>query len=105
MYEIYRRAKAFQTLPHDVAVLDTRVDEVGRYLFDRGIWMFGESVERRVEAAGTSRYPSIAAMQRQREWERLMGVDMTESTTGFADPESATDDTGAGDSRVLASGF
>ncbi|TDO18129.1 hypothetical protein EV580_1311 [Mycobacterium sp. BK086] len=44
-----------------------------------------------LEKASQSNNAAIAQIQRTREWERLMGVDMSTSTTGFADPgESMT---------------
>ncbi|KLO25903.1 hypothetical protein ABW16_21580 [Mycolicibacter heraklionensis] len=86
-HEIYRRAIAFSQRPSDIAYLDDCVDDVGRYYFDRGIWAFGEHVKNRLEeAAGSTENASIAQSRREREWERLMGGDMTESTAGFADP-------------------
>lgn len=73
--------------PSDVAILDERVGEIGRFYFDRGIWAFGEAVANRLEEviAGT-RNPVIARAQREREWARLMGDDMATSAAGFADP-------------------
>jgi hypothetical protein len=72
--------------PSDVALLDERVGEIGRFYFDRGIWAFGRHVANRLDEAGQSENPAIARTQREREWERLMGADMTDSATGFRDP-------------------
>jgi hypothetical protein len=85
-YEIYERAKLFGQNPSDVALLDERVGEIGRFYFNRGIWAFGKHVARRLDEAGQSRDQTIAQTQREREWERLMGADMTSSATGFRDP-------------------
>jgi hypothetical protein len=85
-YEIYERAKLFGQKPSDTALLDEAVGEIGRFYFDRGIWAFGRHVANRLEAAGQSSNQAIAQAQREREWERLMGADMTNSATGFADP-------------------
>jgi hypothetical protein len=54
------------------------------------VWAFGRHVAQRLEEASQSKNPAIARAQRAREWERLMGADMTNSATGFADPSSAT---------------
>lgn len=88
-YEIYLRAKAFGCKPSDVALLAECVEEIGRYYFDRGIWAFGRDVDAKVDEAGQSKDSTIARTQREREWERLMGADMSNSTAGFADPGSA----------------
>lgn len=72
--------------PSDVALLDERVGEIGRFYFDRGIWAFGKHVARQLDEAGQSDNQTIARAQREREWERLMGADMTNSATGFRDP-------------------
>lgn len=85
-YEIYERAKLFGCLPSDVALLDECVSDIGRFYFDRGIWAFGRHVTTRLEEAGRSNNQAIARVQRIREWERLMGIDMSTSTSGFADP-------------------
>lgn len=85
-YEIYERAKVFGQKPSDVALLDESVGEIGRFYFDRGVWAFGRHVANRLEDAAQSSNEAIARAQRAREWERLMGADMTDSTTGFADP-------------------
>lgn len=85
-YEIYERAKLFGQKPSDVALLDECVGEIGRFYFDRGIWAFGKHVANRLDEAGQSKNPSIARAQRIREWERLMGADISNSATGFADP-------------------
>jgi hypothetical protein len=88
-YEIYERAKLFGQKPSDVALLDERVGEIGRFYFDRGIWAFGKHVANRLDEAGQSENPTIAQAQRLREWERLMGGDMTNSATGFRDPSES----------------
>jgi len=63
------------------------VDDIGKYYFDRGIWAFGERVKNRLEeVAGNTQNAAIAQSRREREWERLMGADMSQSTAGFADP-------------------
>jgi hypothetical protein len=85
-YEIFERAKMFGQNPSDVAILDERVGEIGRFYFDRGIWAFGKHVANRLEEAGQSDNQTIARAQREREWERLMGNDMTNSAAGFRDP-------------------
>lgn|GEM_PF-4668171 len=86
-YEIYQRATAFNQRPSDIAYLDDCVDEIGRYYFDRGIWAFGEHVKNRLdEVVGTTQNAAIAQSRREREWNRLMGVDMSQSAAGFADP-------------------
>jgi hypothetical protein len=82
-YEIYERAKLFGQKPSDFALLDECVGDIGRFYFDRGIWAWGKRVISRLEEAGQSSNESIARTQRQREWERLMGADMTNSATGF----------------------
>ncbi|ETB35630.1 MULTISPECIES: hypothetical protein [Mycobacterium avium complex (MAC)] len=82
-------ATLFNQRPSDVALLDESVGPIGRFYFDRGIASFGQAVKVRVEKAGTASNPAIAKTQRMREWERLMGGDMTNSTTGFADPLDA----------------
>lgn len=105
-YQLYQQSKLFGKLPSEIAVLDDcLLDDIGRYYFNRGIYMFGQHVDARVEAAGTSRDPALAATQREREWERLMGFDMDESTTGFADPTADFDDPVMPESKVLATGF
>jgi hypothetical protein len=86
-YETYQKAKAFSQRPSDVAVLPDDVNDVGRFIFDRGIWAFGEHVNSAVESAGSgTRNPTIARSQRIREWSRLMGEDMETSAAGFAAP-------------------
>lgn len=87
-YEIYERAKLFGQKPSDTALLDESVGEIGRFYFDRGVWAFGRHVANRLDEAGQSKNPAIAQAQRAREWERLMGADMTNSATGFADPSA-----------------
>lgn len=87
-HEIYERAKLFGQKPSDVALLDECVGDIGRFYFDRGIWAFGRHVASRLEEAGQSKNASIARVQRMREWERLMGADMSSSATGFRDPGS-----------------
>ena len=84
-YEIFERAKMFGQNPSDVALLDECVGEIGRFYFDRGIWAFGKHVANRLDEAGQSNNKTIARTQREREWERLMGTDMSNSTTGFRD--------------------
>lgn len=81
-------AKLFGQKPSDIALLDESVGPIHRFYFDRGIAAFGQAVHMRVEQAGQSRNPVIAKAQRAREWERLMGGDMSKSATGFADPSS-----------------
>jgi hypothetical protein len=88
-YEIYERAKLFGQNPSDCALLPECVGEIGRFYFDRGIWAFGRHVTNRLQEAGQSSNASIAQAQREREWEKLMGGDMTSSATGFADPSEA----------------
>jgi hypothetical protein len=90
-HRIYRQAKAFNQLPSSVAGLDSRVDELGRHLFDRGIWAFGEAVARRLDEVceGTTN-AAIARAQHEREWARLMGDDMTNSAVGFRDVNAET---------------
>lgn len=73
--------------PSNVALLDECVGEIGRFYFDRGIWAFGKHVANRLDEAGQSDNATIARAQREREWERLMGADMSNSATGFRDPE------------------
>jgi len=86
-YQIYQRAIAFNQKPSDTAYLDDCIDAVGRYYFDRGIWAFGEHVKRRLdEVTNSTENASIAQSRREREWERLMGEDMSQSAAGFADP-------------------
>lgn len=89
-YEIYERAKAFGQRPSDVALLDECVGDIGRFYFDRGIWAFGRHVTARLEEAGQSSNAAIAQVQRLREWERLMGVDMATSTTGFREVDESS---------------
>jgi len=91
-YEIYERAKLFGQLPSSVALLDECVGDIGRYYFDRGIWAWGKHVVARLEEAGQSNNASLARWQREREWERLMRADVTDSTTGFRDvnPDSVS---------------
>jgi len=43
-------------------------------------------VNRCLQQAGQSKNPAIAASQREREWERLMGGDLDQSDAGFATP-------------------
>lgn len=76
----------FGQKPSDVALLDECVGEIGRFYFDRGIWQFGRYVASRLDEVGQSSNPTIARTQRMREWERLMGADMSNSATGFRDP-------------------
>lgn len=79
-------AKLFGQKPSDVALLDDSVGRVGRWYFDRDVAAFGLGVHSRMERAGQSSNAAIARMQKEREWERLMGGDMATSTTGFQDP-------------------
>lgn len=79
-------AKLFSQRPSDVAVLDDCVGEFGRFWFNRGIAAFGRAVHARMEEVGQSSNPAIAQAQRIREWNRLMGEDMTGSAVGFRDP-------------------
>jgi hypothetical protein len=79
-------AKLFAQLPSDIAVLDDCVGEFGRFWFNRGIAAFGRAVQTRMEEVGQSSNPAIAQSQRIREWNRLMGEDMSNSAVGFADP-------------------
>lgn len=79
-------AKMFNQRPSDVALLDDCVSRVGRFYFDRDIADFGSGVHARMQQVGQSSNPAIARMQKEREWERLMGGDMSTSTTGFQDP-------------------
>lgn len=72
--------------PSDCALLDECVGEIGRFYFDRGIWAFGKHVANRLDEAGQSDNATIARTQRIREWERLMGADMSNSAAGFRDP-------------------
>jgi len=88
-YEIFERAKMFSQRPSDVALLDERVGDIGRFYFDRGIWAFGRHVASRMAEVGKSSDPGIAETLRLREWERLMGADVSNSATGFADPGAA----------------
>lgn len=108
-------ATLFNQLPSDVALLSDSVGEYGRFYFNRGIASFGQAIKVRVDKAGTAKNPAIAKTQRMREWERLMGGDMTSSTTGFADPvEEASsthgrikgrdDEDGDGDDVVITGG-
>lgn len=78
-------AKLFGQRPSDIALLDDCIGEISRFWFDRGIAAFGNGVAAALEKAAQSSNPTIAATQRQREWERLMGGDMETSTTGFRD--------------------
>lgn len=93
-----------------MALLDDSITEVGRFYFDRGIWAWGNEVERRVNDAATSSNLSIAAAQRQREFYRLMGME-DDSMSAFADPIEAAsphaliDDGDSGGETVLNSGF
>lgn len=82
-------AKLFGQRPSDLAILDETVGEFGRFFLDRGVTAFGQAVQTRVEKAASSSNPAIARTQQQREWERLMGGDMTNSATGFADPSES----------------
>lgn len=86
---MYERAKLFGQRPSDIALLPESVRDIGRFYFDRGVWAFGRHVATRLEEAASSREPSIARMQREREFDRLMGADMRTSTAGFADPAAA----------------
>ncbi|OBC11441.1 hypothetical protein A5784_35175 [Mycobacterium sp. 852013-50091_SCH5140682] len=79
-------AKLFHQKPSDIAILDERVGEFGTFFFNRGIAAFGRGVLSRLDEVSQSKNPVIARTQRMREWERLMGGDMDQSTTGFADP-------------------
>lgn len=107
-------ATLFNQLPSDVALLSDSVGEYGRFYFNRGIASFGQAIKVRVDKAGTAKNPAIAKTQRMREWERLMGGDMTSSATGFADPTDASsthgrikgrdDDDGDGDDVVITGG-
>lgn len=91
-------AKLFGQKPSDVAILDERVGEFGRFFFNRGIAAFGRGVHARLDQVATSSNAVIAKSQREREWERLMGGDMENSMTGFADP---TPDTVSANARVI----
>ncbi len=86
---MFERAKLFGQRPSDVALLDERVEDIGRFYFDRGIWAFGRHVAARMAEVGQSQDAGIAETLRLREWERLMGADMSNSATGFADPGAA----------------
>lgn len=107
-FETYQKATTFGQRPSDVALLDECVDEIGRFYFDRGIFAFGEHVEASLTKAGTSKNPSIAAAQRQREWERLMGID-AQASTAFADPtgfaRTMSDDDDESGTQLLDGGF
>lgn len=85
-HDIYEMAQLFGQKPSDVALLDDCVGDVGRYYFNRGIAAFGRAVKVKVEAAGTSSNATIAQTQRVREFERLLGRDMSSSAAGFRDP-------------------
>jgi hypothetical protein len=85
-YEVYEMAKLFCQKPSDIAILDDCVGEFGRFWFDRGIAAFGRAVHQRMEQAGQSSNETIARTQRIREWNRLMGEDMSTSAAGYADP-------------------
>jgi hypothetical protein len=89
-FEIFEMATLFHQRPSDVAILDDCVNQVGRFWFNRGIATFGRAVQTMVDKAAESSNPAIARTQRQREWERLMGGDMTTSATGFADPAESS---------------
>lgn len=82
---------------------------LGRWVFDRGIWAFGRYVERSINEAATSDDPSLAAHQKEREFERLMGGDMQDSTSGYADPATSgyarVESAGRGGETILASGY
>lgn len=78
-------AKLFCQKPSDIAILDDRVGEFGRFFFNRAIAAFGRGVHARLNEVATSREPAIAQSQKEREWERLMGGD-EDSAAGFADP-------------------
>ena len=77
--------------------------DVARYYFDRGIWLFGEHVQSRIDAVSANTHDAaLAQTQRQREFQRLMGGDMDVST-GFADPAAGVTDGTA--ETVLKSGY
>ncbi|WP_454232146.1 hypothetical protein [Mycolicibacterium fortuitum] len=88
-------AKLFCKKPSDIAVLDDHIGEFGRFYFNRGIAAFGRGVLARLDEVSQSKNPVIARTQRLREWERLMGGDMDQSTTGFADPAVASSSSNA----------
>lgn len=88
-------AKLFCQRPSDIAILDDRIGQFGRFYFDRGIAAFGRGVLSRLDEVSQSKNPVIARTQRLREWERLMGGDMDQSTTGFADPAVAASSSNA----------
>lgn len=80
-------AKEFGQRPSDFAFLDDSVGDIGRWYFDSGVWAFGNYVGQRLnEVVSGATNPIIARSLQDREFERLMGVDTDESTTGFAEP-------------------
>lgn len=73
------------------------------------MFLFGEHVERRMdEATANMQDRGLAQYARQSEFERLMGGDMQDSASSFADPAAsgfATDLDSSGGEMTLESGY
>lgn len=87
VYETFRRAKAFGRNPSDYAFLGDSATPLLRWYYDRGAWLFGEHVDKRVAIAARNGRAEFAASRCEWEFEQLMSGD---ASGAFADPTQSS---------------